>query len=428
MKIYKLFMIIIMTLIMPVIVWSFTINEKNLSSQTGYDDKNIEEIKVAPNDCRTEDQFGRAVDVYGSNAIVGAYGNDDRADNAGAAYVLHFDGQIWLPSQKLSAIDGDEFDYFGCSVAIDDNLAVIGAYGDDDHGNNSGSAYIFAKDDNYWFELAKLKAQDSKSSDFFGCSVDISGNYIIVGAYGEQENGRHSGAAYIFVRDSNDVYQQQKLVAGDAQPFDYFGYSVSISGDYAIIGAYGKSYHSEKSGAAYIFKRMGRRWRQFIKLVPSDGSAYDYFGRSVSISGENAIVGAIGKDDYGKDAGAAYIYKRYGYYWSRFAKIIPSNLQQDYCFGASVNISDNYAIIGALGDEMDGRRTGAAYAYKLEQNKWQQIALVRPQDGSDDDYFGCSVAISGNQIIAGAYGNDQNGEKSGAAYFYGLFSSYMNQK
>jgi hypothetical protein len=428
MKIFKLFMMIIIIVIIPIVVWAFSINKKDLSSHTGFDENNIDEIKVAPNDCRTEDQFGRSVDVYGNNAIVGAYGNDDRADNAGAAYLLHFDGQIWQPSQKLSAIDGDEYDYFGCSVAIDNNHAVIGAYGDDDHGNNSGSAYIFAKDDDYWFELAKLKAQDSNSSDYFGCSVDISGNYIIVGAYGAQEKGRQSGAAYIFVRDNNGIYQQQKLVIGDAQPFDYFGYSVSLSGDYAIIGAYGKSYHGNKSGAAYIFKRMGRRWRQFIKLVPYDGAQHDYFGRSVSISGEYAIVGAIGKDDYGKDAGAAYIYKRFGYSWSRFAKIIPSNLQKDYCFGTSVNISGNYAIIGALGDDMNGRRTGAAYAYQLEQDKWKQIALVRPQDGSDDDYFGCSVAISGNQIIAGAYGNDENGEKSGAAYFYGLFSSYVNTK
>jgi hypothetical protein len=429
MKNFKLLIIIVMvTIFMPMLAWAFMANEQSISALTAYDENDTNAIKVAPNDCRTEDQFGRAVDVSGKNAIVGAYGNDDRADNAGAAYLLHFDGHSWQPAQKLSAIDGDEYDYFGCSVAIDNNHAIIGAYGDDDHGNNSGSAYIFEKDDNSWYELAKLKAQDSKSSDYFGCSVDISGNYIIVGAYGAMDNGSHSGAAYIFSRDNNGIYQQQKLLAGDAQPFDYFGYAVSISGDYAIIGAYGKSYHGEKSGAAYIFKRMGRRWCQLIKLAPSDGAKNDYFGRSVSISGEYAIIGAIGKDDNGTDAGAAYIFKRTGYYWSRFAKIIPSNLSHNYCFGTSVNISDGYAIVGALGDNMNGVRTGAAYVYQRQQSKWNQIALFRPQDGSDDDFFGCSVAISGHQIIAGAYGNDENGERSGAAYLYGLLSTYVNTK
>jgi len=429
MKIYKSFLIIIGNIILfPVLVWAFHSNELNYSGQTNYDGNSIDAVKVAPNDCQTEDQFGSAVDVSGNNAIVGAYGNDDRADNAGAAYLLHFNGKKWQPVQKLSAIDGDEYDFFGCSVSIDNNHAVIGAYGDDDHGNNSGSAYIFEKDGNFWYELAKLKAQDSKSSDYFGCSVDVSGKYIIAGAYGAQDNGSHSGAAYIFVRDTNGIYQQQKLIAGDSQPFDYFGYSVSISGDYAIIGAYGKSYHGEKSGAAYIFKRIGRRWRQFIKLVPYDGAKNDYFGRSVSISGQYAIVGAIGKDDDGNDAGAAYIFKRTGYYWSRYAKIHPVNLRNNSCFGASVNISDDLAIVGALGDNMNGLRTGAAYVYQLKKSRWHQIAMFRPHDGSDDDFFGCSVAISGHRIIAGAYGNDANGEKSGAAYLYGVFSSYVNPK
>lgn len=419
----SIILIVIKVLFIPMIVWSF--DEPDMESRIRINRKNIDAIKVAPNDCQSEDQFGRAVDVFGNHAIVGAYGNDDRADNAGAAYMLHFDGHIWQPFQKLSAIDGNEYDFFGCSVAIDSNLAIIGAYGDDDHGNNSGSSYIFAKDDDdFWYELTKLKAQDSKSQDYFGSSVDISGNYMIVGAYGAQDNGSHSGAAYIFVRDNNGIYQQQKLIIGDAEPFDYFGYSVSISGDYAIIGAYGKSYHGEKSGAAYIFKRIGRRWRQFIKLVPYDGAKNDYFGRSVSISGQYAIVGAIGKDDFGKDAGAAYIFKRSGYYWYRYKKIIPNNLSHNYCFGTSVNISNNLAIVGALGDNMNGIRTGAAYVYQLGRSQLEQIALVRPMDGSDDDYFGCSVAISGNRIIAGAYGSDEHGERSGAAYLYGLISSF----
>ncbi|MBF0451308.1 MAG: FG-GAP repeat protein [Candidatus Magnetomorum sp.] len=387
------------------------------------DSSTSDEIKVAPEDCVTDDQFGRAVGVSGKYAIVGAYGNDDQARDAGAAYILYYTDSQWHPTQKLIAMDGEAFDYFGVSVSIDQDQAVVGAYGDDDHGNKSGSAYIFQKNDTTWNEWSKIKAHDGKGADYFGCSVAISGKYIIVGAYGANDYGSHSGAAYIFVSEANGVYEQQKLIAGDAGPFDFFGYSVSISGDYAIVGAYGVQYRGEKSGAAYIFERHGDQWRQLIKLAPSDGSQNDYFGRSVSISGEHVIIGAIGKDDFGQDSGAAYIFKRSGYYWSRKVKIIPQNIRENNCFGASVNISNNYAIIGAHGDDMYGKRTGAAYVYQLNKTTWDQIAMFRPKDGSDGDYFGYSVAISGSQVIAGAYGNDANGEKSGAAYFYGIFLS-----
>jgi len=427
MKKSKLFVTIIAGMVfIPYIACAFDIGYNIKSVHSVFDENNTQEVKVTPEDCTTDDQFGHAVDVSGGYAIVGAYGNDDRAENAGAAYMLHFDSQYWRPIQKLSAIDGDEYDFFGYSVSIDGNHVIVGAYGDDDHGSNAGSAYIFTRDGNFWYEHTKLKAQDSKPKDRFGCSVDISGKYMIVGAYGARDNGPHSGAAYIFVSDSNGVYQQQKLVVGDSEPYDFFGHSVSISGDYAIVGAYGKSYHGERSGVAYIFKRMGRRWRQLIKLTPSDGAKNDYFGRSVSISGQFAIIGAIGKNSFGKNSGAAYIFKRSGFYWSRHATIIPNNVRDNYCFGASVNVSNGHAVIGAHGDNMNGTRTGAAYVYQLDHQQWKQIAMFRPRDGSDDDFFGCSVAISGSQIIAGAYGNDENGEKSGAAYLYGLFSSYVN--
>jgi len=417
--------ILLAMVIFPVTTWSFTAT----SIQGVFDENNTKEVKVTPDDCTTDDQFGHAVDVSGNFAIVGAYGNDDRAQNAGAAYMLSFDGKFWGPAQKLSASDAEAFDFFGFSVAMDRNYAIIGAYGDDDHGNKSGAAYIFAKNDNdFWYEFAKVNPTGSMPSDYFGCSVDISGKYMIVGAYGARDNGNDSGAAYIFKRDSSGVYQQQKLIAGDPEPLNYFGYSVSISGDYAIVGAYGKKYRGDRSGAAYIFKRVGNRWCQLIKLAPFDGSMNDYFGRSVAISGKYAIVGAIGRDEQGHDSGAAYIYKRSGFFWSRHVKIIHKNVSQNHCFGASVNISNEYAIIGAHGDNVNGQRTGAAYVYQLKRNTWNNIALFRPRDGADGDCFGYSVAISGSQIIAGAYGNDENGDKSGAAYLYGLFSSYPNRQ
>ena len=410
--------------IFPVDIQALENNHSHEFRQLSYEDSSYTnvEMKVIPDDCHAEDQFGRAVDVFENYAIVGAYGNDDQATDSGAAYMLYYENLEWCPIQKLIAPDGEAFDYFGVSVSIDQDMAIVGAYGDNDQGNKSGSAYVYQKNSNVWNEYTKIKSHDGKSMDYFGCSVDISGPFIIVGAYGVDDYGNNSGAAYIFEKDDHGVHEQQKLVSGDANAFDYFGYSVSISGNYAIIGAYGVQYSGEQSGAAYIFERHGERWLQLIKLVSSDAAQNDYFGRSVSISGQYALVGAIGKDASGKDSGAAYFFERSGFYWSRNAKIVPQHISANNCFGASVNISNNYAIIGAHSDDLYGMRTGAAYVYQLNNNHWALIEMIRPTDGSDGDFFGYSVAISGNKVIAGAYGNDAKGEKSGAAYIYDLIS------
>ncbi|MCX5635489.1 MAG: FG-GAP repeat protein [Planctomycetota bacterium] len=172
-----------------------------------------------------------------------------------------------------------------------------------------------------WLERQKLLASDGTAGILFGRSVSISGNYAIVGASSDDDNGGDSGSAYIFNRDGTNWVQQQKLTASDGAASDQFGYSVSISGDYAIVGAYGDDDKGSASGSAYIFKRDGTSWVQQQKLLASaDGATNDYFGRSVSISGDYAIAGAYGDDDKGSCSGSAYIFKRDGTSWSEQAK------------------------------------------------------------------------------------------------------------
>jgi hypothetical protein len=150
-----------------------------------------------------------------------------------------------------------------------------------------------------WFEIQKLLASDGGDGDFFGVSVSISGDYAIIGAFGDDLRG----SAYVFVRSGSSWLQEAKLVASDSSMDDMFGYSVSISGDYAIIGAFG----DDSRGSAYIFVRSGSSWLQEAKLVASDGGDGDFFGFSVSISGDYAIIGAE-YDDLGR--GSAYVFIR----------------------------------------------------------------------------------------------------------------------
>jgi len=154
----------------------------------------------------------------------------------------------------------------------------------------------------------KLTASDGAVWDCFGYSVSISGEYAIVGARGDSDNGNYSGSAYIWKRDETTWSEQAKITASDGTVGDTFGCSVSISGDYAISGAYYDDDGNYSSGSAYIFKRDGTGWIEQAKVTASDGAAHDRFGAAVAISGDYAIVGAHGDDNNGNESGSAYIY------------------------------------------------------------------------------------------------------------------------
>jgi hypothetical protein len=153
-----------------------------------------------------------------------------------------------------------------------------------------------------------LTAADGAFNDRFGQSVSISGDYAVVGAYYDDDNGGNSGSAYIFKRYGTNWSQQAKLTASDAAAIDQFGVSVSISGNSAIVGAWNDDDSGSNSGSAYMFKRSGTSWPQQAKLLAADGAASDYFGNSVSISGAYAITGAYYDDDKGDDSGSAYMF------------------------------------------------------------------------------------------------------------------------
>ncbi len=153
-----------------------------------------------------------------------------------------------------------------------------------------------------------MLASDGDAGDRFGYSVSISGDYAIVGAYLDNDNGSFSGSAYIFHRDGTSWSQQAKLTASDGVTNDVFGFSVSVNGDYAIVGAFIDDDNGSNSGSAYIFKRDGTNWHEQFKLTASDAAASDHFGTSVSISGDYAIVGANWDDDNGTNSGSAYIF------------------------------------------------------------------------------------------------------------------------
>ena len=333
--------------------------------------------------------------------------------NFGNARPFEIYPSIWQKQQqdKLTASDGDANDWFGCSVSVSGDYAIVGAYGDQ---TSKGSAYIFMWSGTSWVQQQKLTASDGAAWDYFGCSVSISGDYAIVGAYGDDDKGTESGSAYIFLRSGTSWSQQAKLTASDGNAVDRFGNSVSISGDYAIVGAWGDDSYK---GSAYIFKRVDTTWSPQAKLTASDGAAGDAFGYSVSICGDYAIVGAFYDDvNVMVDSGSAYIFKRGGTSWSEQDKLTASDGAAGDRFGWSVSVSGDYAIVGAQGDDVS---KGSAYILKRDGTSWSEQAKLLALDGAGSDYFGWSVSIGNGYIITGAYFDDDKGTNSGSAYMFG---------
>jgi hypothetical protein len=314
---------------------------------------------------------------------------------------------FWTEQDKLLSSAGTSGDFFGCSVSIDGNHAVIGAYGDN---GGTGSAYIFIRSGTIWTEAQKLTASDGEAGDHFGSSVSIHENLVIIGAYGDDGG---TGSAYIFNGTSTTWFEEQKLTASDGEAGDYFGSSVSINGDMAIVGAIGDDSYT---GAVYSFNYSGTTWNELIKLELADNAIGDRFGCSVSFDGTFAIIGAYGDENY---SGSAYILE-YCCYWKLRGKVnVSSSLP---FFGWSVSIDGDHAIIGAPGIP-DSGSTGSAYIFKREENKWYEHAYFNGTN--NDEYLGLSVSIDGGYAIAGAYGDDSC---TGLAYIFNRSGTIWNEE
>ncbi|MHC4658647.1 MAG: FG-GAP repeat protein [Planctomycetota bacterium] len=395
----------------------------------------LEKQKLTASDAAADDGFGRSVSISGDYAIVAADGDDDDGRNSGSAYIFkHSDDANdpnWYQQAKLTASDANDDDWFGYSVSISGDYAIAGAYRHDTNGTNSGAAYIFKRSDDSndpnWYQQLKLTPSDANQGDMFGHSVSIDGDYAIIGAPGADVLWTNSGAAYIFKRsdDPNDPnwYQQARLFDSLGHMHANFGYSVSISGNYCMIGAPYAVGLALQSGRLYIYKREGTSWLPLVGYyTPQDGAAYDRAGLSVSMSADFAIVGVPYDDDNGDESGSAYIYKRDGDSWSQYAKLTASDGATEDFFGGSVSITDNIAIVGASGDDDNGTNAGSAYIFKYTGNTWNEFLKLNASDGDAEDYFGASVSLSTEYAIVGALRGDNNEPNCGSAYIFERFS------
>jgi hypothetical protein len=379
-----------------------------------------ESKKLTASDAGLYDLFGFSACASGVTAVIGAYGDNVQGQLSGAAYVYRLQGEEWVEEAKLVSSGGSAREYFGYSVDVFGDTAVIGAFGGRTQ-TDSGVAYVFEYDGAGWSEQEKLVPSVVQSMQAFGISVSIDGEVIVVGAYQEDAPGLDSGAGYVFRRDGSEWYEEQRLVASDGATYDNFGY-VRVLGDVAVVGAPGDSDQGPGTGSVYVFYFDGVEWVEGQKLVASDGAADDRFGRSLALVDGALLVGAPGDDDTGNESGSVYRFGFDGVAWREVQKFTAWDGAPGDGFGYSVSMAGGTAAVGARYDDHNGVDSGSVYVFDVGGYAPFPQAKLVAFDGAPNDWFGRAVAISETGVVvAGAYQNSQFGLRAGAAYaFVGL--------
>jgi hypothetical protein len=381
-------------------------------------DADLFPISRMPNDPTNDKAFGNSVGISGDYAIVGAQGD---SASKGAAYIFFRSQGNWVMQAKLIADDGDFNDFFGCSVDISGDYAIVGAFNHLVGANmGQGVAYIFFRTGTSWSQQAKISASDGTTFDNFGTSVGISGDYAIVGMYLDAIGANtNQGSAYIFFRTGTSWAQQQKLTASDGAAGDFFGFDVAISGDFAIVGAYNHDVGvNSNQGAAYIFARGGGSWTQQPPLTSADGGLNKFFGYSVSISGLYAAIGAYG-DLSGQ--GSAYVFFKSGANYTQQQKIVAFDGGASDNFGYAVAITSDYLLVGAPNDDITFTNQGSAYLYKKNINQWPLLRKIEEFNGNANFNFGKGVSVSLLNLIIGSPQNNNSGfSNSGSISFLNI--------
>jgi len=383
-----------------------------------------QEQKLTAVSPRQSDWFGYSVAADGDYALVGTIKDDDSAIDSGSVSVFQRAETDWTAQAKLIDEDGADRDWFGFSVSISGDYAVVGAPARNEAGTKSGCAYIFARTGETWTKRSKLTPPDAAADAWFGYSVSISGDSAMVGAPGDNEKGTKAGAVYIFQPGDPNWPMQQKITAEDAEADDKFGFSVCINGNDAIVGAIKDDDSGDDAGAVYILHFDGQNWLQQQKLLASDGQAGNWFGYSVSIDGDYAAAGAIYDNENGANSGSAYIFKRYGQTWIEEAKLTASDAAPGDKFGYSVSVTGDSVIVGARLDDDNGSASGSAYVFSRKGLDWSTEQKLTASDGAPGDWLGFSVAGSDDYAIVGAYAGDTGSEDSGAAYIFNLYQPH----
>jgi hypothetical protein len=406
-------------------------------------------MDIAASDAAANDEFGISVAISGDTAVVGARLDDNATGvDAGAAYVYVRSGppgsEVWTEQAKLIGTTADGLvagSQSGISVAISGDTALMGSWLWPS-GNATGMLFVFVRSgppgSEVWTQQAALQCPQFGSFQYFGVSVALQGDTAVVGSL--LATGLNVGGQVFFFTRSGppggEIWTSQQKFPSDGVPDDQFGVSVAMSPseDTAVVGAYLEdNAGGVDAGSAYIFVKSGNSWIEYAKLTASDGAADDRFGVKVAIggaggAGDTIVVGSYQDDDAGINSGSAYVFVRTGspgsYVWTQQAKLTASDAAAGDGFGVSLALggAGNTAVIGAYGDDnAGGSDAGSAYVFTRAGTVWTQQYKLTAPDGSATDWFGAAVGLDGGgdtPIIGARQDDTAGGINAGSAYVF----------
>lgn len=381
----------------------------------------VQQARLIATDGEGSDQLGRSVAVSGETVLVGAPGdNVGQNANQGSAYVFRRTGPNWAQEAQLLAPDGLGGDSFGQAVALDGDVAAVGAAFDDKpSGNNVGSVYVFRRTGTVWAFEQKLVPNDPQANDRFGGAVALVGDLIVVGAsFKDVAANPDQGAAYVFKRSGGTWTQQARLTAADGTTLDEFGTAVALHGNTALIGAAGRD---GGKGVAYVFTTDGVNWLFQQQLTNNTLATNDRFGSAVALNSETALIGA--PNALAAHQGSAFVFTRSGTVWSEQAQLNANDGAADDGFGSAAALIGDTALLGApfdnLGFNEEINDQGSAYEFVRTGTNWSQQTKLKANDGAADDQAGIAVALSAQMAVVGAWLKDINSSvDQGAAYVF----------
>ena len=326
--------------------------------------------------------------------------------------LAHDPDAAWIEDEIIAA-DGQASDLFGFRVLVSGNTAFISAPAP---GPRPGKVYVFTNSSGTWTETQQLTATPSIApppnwTDFFGWSLSLSGDSLLVGAP-EVFNPMFGpvGAAYVFVRDGDTWVQQQELLDAGAGTFDWVGSAVALAGDTAFVGS---PNHDGTQGTVYVFTRSGTSWSEGTALVASDGTSGDshQFGGAVKFNGTTLLIGAPGPD-YTSGAyapGEAYVFTNSGGTWTETEILQPDDSADGDQFGFSLAIEGTTLLIGAPAADVGANvHQGAGYVFDGSGGSFVQTHKIFADDGVAYDQFGQSVAMSGDTALIGMWSHNDD--------------------
>jgi hypothetical protein len=364
--------------------------------------------KLRAGDPDAGDHFGSAVAVDGDVALIGAHDDDEGAPNGGAVYVFERTPAGWVETQKLIPSLPTPGIHFGAAVALEGNIAVVGAPGIPFQVPAS-EAWIFERTPGGWSEVTRLAPADLEASDEFGFSVAVSQNAVAIGSPGDDDSGNQSGAVRIYRKNQTGWKFEGKLIPTAPAINRHFGFAVDIEGSRVAVGAPDDYLGLNHDSRVYVFDKVGP-WTLAAVLADATSASDVHlgYGRSLSLSGNRVLAPNA--------SGSAILFEEQGGTWSQ-TELFPASPVFNY--GWTTALAGDVALVGTR--SFSPVQPGVVDAFRFQGGAWTHTAELHPLDGDTGvEAYGQALALDGDVAFVGSFGDGDGSPGSGSSWLYSV--------